>query len=864
MILKTYQQNTMDVLQRFFADCRMMGAESAYKKITMEPEIAARLGKLRGDYVRWNAIPNTPRVCLKVPTGGGKTILGTYAVKIVADTWLERENPVILWFCPSDTIRRQTSEALKKPRHPYRMSLDAQFGGRVRVFDLDEKFNIRPTDIENNACIIVSTIQAFRQSNTDKYNVYRHNENLEPHFTQIAASEGMEKSDKGAIKFSFANLLFHHRPIVIVDEAHNVISGLSQEMQGRLNPSAIVELTATPQLNNNTLYNVRATELKEEEMIKLPIELREHLGWEQAVDEAIAKRAELEKAAENEREYIRPILLFQAQDKSGAVTVEVLKDYLIHTANIPAAEIAIATGEQKELDGINVFSNDCPIKYIITIEALKEGWDCSFAYVLCSLANIKSDTAVEQLLGRVMRMPYATSRRISALNKAYAYVLSKSFGEAADTLVKKLANKGFDDTEAQSAIEQCPTELGGLFGRREIDKVDIENPLPISEIPATIKLENGGKTIVFTDKTTAEDVALVVKRVSPEKAVEIQNKFSNFKRTDTTPSAAQSGAKFSVPRMMVEIQGEMLFPDPDRIFEEFDWDIEKLISPKLEKEEFDIKPQGNSFIIDLDGNSRLFNTFSYEQLTMPAVDVENWTAANLVLWLDRALRQDDIPQPQMVEWLRQAIEYLTDTRGLKLSALMIAKYALANRIEAKIKDARNKAREQAFQTTMFGREGRVMLDFDNGFEFSESMYDGEMMYHGRYKFQKHYLGAFKVPLFDGDENGEEIACAKAIDALPQIKFWLRNVAKHRNSFWLPTSTDKFYPDFVAMLEDGRILVVEYKGAHLSDNKDTREKRMIGELWQKQSGGKGLFLIAEKKNADSLNVSEQIRKKIGAL
>jgi type III restriction enzyme len=797
MKLKTYQQNTLDILRKFFENCRIIGAKDAYAKITSEPEIIARLAYLRNDYIRWDSIPNTPRVCLKVPTGGGKTIIAAHAVKIISDTWCEKENPFVLWFCPSDTIRRQTSEALKNPRHPYRITLDEQFESHVRIFDIDEKFNIRPADIENNACVIVSTIQAFRQGDTNKYNVYRHNEELEPHFTHIAET-----------KFSFANLMHHHRPIVIVDEAHNVISDLSQEMQSRINPSAIVELTATPRPNNNTLYNVRAKELKEEEMIKLPIELREHLGWEQAVDEAIAKRAELEKAATNETEYIRPILLFQAQDKNGEIGVEALKKYLVETANIPANEIAIATGEQKELDGINVFSCDCPIKYIITVEALKEGWDCSFAYVLCSLANVQSNTAVEQLLGRVMRMPYAKSRKVAALNKAYAYVLSKRFGDATGAIVKKLKDRGFDDAEAAASVEQKSSELGGLFGQTKPMSLSDSSPVAKWEIPA------------------------------------------------------KQGEIFIVPKLMVYLQGEFVFAEPDIIFEEFDWDIAKFASPKLEPYEFSIEPQGNGFVINLDGNQLKFSQSS-EQLSMPLVDVENWTVANLVAWLDKALQQDDIPQPKMMEWLRQMVDYLIETRKIKLSALMMTKYVLASKGKAKIENARSEARKQAFQTSLFKRESRVMLNFDNGFEFKEGIYDSEPLYQGNYKFAKHFLGAYKVPMIDGGEEGEEFKCALAIDNLPQVKYWLRNVSKNKNSFWLPTSTDKFYPDFVAMLNDGRILVAEYKGSHLIDSKDTKEKQMIGELWEKQTDGKGLFIIAEK-SKDGLAMDELIRKKIGVL
>jgi type III restriction enzyme len=169
---------------------------------------------------------------------------------------------------------------------------------------------------------------------------------------------------------------------MIVDEAHKVVTDLSQETQRRINPAAIIEFTATPRPNNNTLYNVRAAELKEEEMIKLPVARVEHSGWELAVDEAIRRRASLEKEARKETEYIRPILLFQVQSKDKEVTVEVLKNYLLETANLPENQIKIATGEQKELDGINIFNPDEPTRFIITVEALKEGWDCSFAYVL--------------------------------------------------------------------------------------------------------------------------------------------------------------------------------------------------------------------------------------------------------------------------------------------------------------------------------------------------------------------------------------------------------------------------------------------------------------------------------------------------
>ena len=109
------------------------------------------------------------------------------------------------------------------------------------------------------------------------------------------------------------------------------------------------------------------------------------------------------------------------------------------------------------------FDPSCKIEAIITVQALKEGWDCSFAYVFCSTANIGSSKDVEQLLGRVLRMPYARRRKTPELNKAYAHVSSPNFLEAAKQLETCMIERmGFEEAEAEQYIEVQQPALPNL------------------------------------------------------------------------------------------------------------------------------------------------------------------------------------------------------------------------------------------------------------------------------------------------------------------------------------------------------------------------------------------------------------------
>lgn len=866
MKLKQYQTDTLDVLRRYFEEARIAGAKNAYEAITKEPEQARRLGRYASPYKPLEGLRDVPYVCLRLPTGGGKTLLAAHAVPIVRDTWVEKDFPLVLWLVPSNTIRLQTVEALKDARHPYREVLNEAFTGRVRVFDIADFTQIRPHDLRDHCCVVVGTIQTLRVSNTEGRKVYAHNEEMEPHFSALTkAPPELERLEDGTPKFSFANLMHLARPLMIVDEAHGAVTGLTREMQARVNPSAIIELTATPRdkngrLLNNILHSVTAQELKLEEMIKLPVMLAEHDTWQGAVNGAIVARASLAEAAEADPDYIRPIVLFQAQPKNQEVTVEALKKHLMEAEQVPENRIAVATGDQRDLDGIDLFDPKCPIEYVITVEALREGWDCSFAYVFCSVSRIQSALEVEQLLGRVLRMPYAQRRKNGDLNKAYAFLSEPSFGEAARALADKLVAMGFEEDEALDNIESLQRDLdqdGTLFGFHEKAKPTFRHTVTLAPeaVDSLRKAQREGLSV--RENEDGEVEITISGRVDPEIERTLAENLPETERSRFSEavakyrvevkdqlSPAEQGEKFEVPRLVSMIQSELELADTDIFMEFHEWSLLNH-SPRMSEQEFAIRESARSFEIDINGNKVSYQFASEEEQLALDVAVEGWTPEALVLWLDRQVRQPDIHQSELLKWLRDLVAYLIGPRGMHITALMRAKFLLARKTREKIAAIRQQERDSVYQRYLFAPDADVQVSFDQSFGFREGMYFDQRRYRGRWKPRKHFLGADNVPAFDGAEDGEELLCAQAIDSLPGVKYWIRNVARHPNSFWLPTATDRFYPDFVAMLEDGRYLVAEYKGAHIAEGPDTAEKRTIGALWEQKSAGQGLFIIVEK-------------------
>lgn len=885
MTLTRYQNNTLSAVKAYFERCAFESPEAAYKTVTEEGDIRLRLGSDYG-YKTPKGMENVPTVCIKVPTGGGKTILAAHSLKVIAESQ-SREYPFVLWFAPSDTIRKQTADAFKKALHPYREELDRQFAGRVKVFDLDEKFQILPEDISDNLCIIVSTVQAFVHEETGKYNVYRHNEDMERHFGDISLEMGMESQDEESggdptkPKFSFANLLHHIRPIIIVDEAHHMVTDLSQKSLVRLNPSAVLGLTATPGRDNNVLYSVYAQELFDEEMVKLPIELTEYkLDWEKAVISANAKRAQLAKlaAAENvarDGKYIRPIVLFQVTSKNGDVPVEKLKEYLTDTLKIPEEEIKIATGDQKELDDVNVMDPACKVNYVITVQALKEGWDCPFAYVFCSLANVGSSKDTIQLLGRVMRMPYAKRRKTRELNRAYAFVMSREFGMAAKELTEGLKKKGFSEVEAFKAVQENLPEMEGGQGElfsvpSDVVKLD-KQTLDGLVLPSSIKIQDfasGDGEIQLSGIENDGEIDQVVEQLArnglQDKAHELKLKHQKKKAQVAAPIPAK-GHPWRFPRLGVEIDGDSLF-STDAVYEIIGDSILGFLPETLSENEISISgDDGKTFILKLDGNemtarfatdahSEYLKGFSGKIEESDVVNVLDSITKDCVLLL----------QSEKRHWLAEIVSDLRVNHGMTCEQMVLVRYQIKQRLEWHLSEALGKARRKAYQQTFcLGGDYKISLDLPGGFTLDENVYTGNAdVYNGSWRFKKHYLGTYAIPKFDGKKpfgEGEEFECAKLIDSSSKVLYWLRNKDSDSSSFRLPMGGKRewFYPDFIGELVDGRLFVLEYKGELTGQSIDTVEKTAIGKLWAEQDRSRYIYATIYGSDSCGLTVAQQI-------
>lgn len=875
--LKTYQRAALETLSEYFSECtRTNDPDTAFYALTKQ-----KFG--RGiPYRPIKSMEGMPYVCVRVPTGGGKTVMACHAIDFATRELLHATHSFVLWLVPSNAIREQTIVALKDRQHFYRQALDSALGS-IAILDIAEALYLSRPTLDAATVIIVSTLQAFRVEDTDGRKVYESNGALMEHFVGWPAdvTQHLEKLDNSDFVYSLANVLRLRSPIVIVDEAHNARTELSFETLARFRPACIVEFTATPDTErnpSNVLHTVSAAELKTEEMIKLPVQFHRRDNWQELLTDAIAARDQLEQVARLEQqttgEYLRPIMLIQAQARRGPapITVETVRDTLINDHQIPAEQIKEATGENNELyDIANIKAVNCPVRFIITVQALREGWDCPFAYVLCSVAELRASTAVEQILGRVLRMPNARRKGRPELNRAYAFATSSSFEETAKALKDALVDSGFNRLEVNDliAVASSPGDPPPMIGlwQPSVTATFINAPDPIYLPPATaqkILVDREARTLTFTGPMTEDDrLALASQMNAPidqaaletlyrqSRGFSISNPSHTLGSTASTP--AQRGEVFAVPLLSIK-QGQLFEPFEDTHFREELWDLSEADAALSEAEFQSERHGGQAGLVDVNEQGKVVVNFLEElRARQMVLSVDRWTTGDLIHWLELHIPHIDLDTEDVGRFLQRMIRCLMDGRGLTLEFLVRSKIQLRAAAEKKIDGNRKTAYQKAFSNLLLPNSVTPLLVTpDICFSYDPHAYPYNTLYRGAYTFSKHYyphIGNLK-------DDGEEFECAQFIDTLSEVEFWVRNIDRQpQHSFWIQTSTDRFYPDFVCKLKGGRILVVEYKNANDWSNDDNKEKRDLGELWEARSNGSCLFVMPKGK--DFLSIRQKI-------
>ena len=847
MELKTYQKKVIADLTRYLELLNETKSDTAAFRLFWQEKSAPTLGLYQ------NVIPGVPNLCFKVPTGGGKTFIACNAVRPIFDALPATKTKAVVWLVPSDAILTQTAKALKDTSHPYRQKIDVDFGGRVEVYTKQELLNgqnFNPTAVTEQLSVMVLSYDSFRGRGKEVLKAYQENSNLAEFAKVLGKPDSpIEKADETAL-FQIINQL---NPLVIVDESHHARSELSLEMLENFNPCFVLDLTATPKKESNIISYVDAVQLKNEHMVKLPVIVYNRDSQSEVLIDAIDLRNKLEEIASAEYaktgKYIRPIALFQAQPKGkeDATTFEKLRDKLVD-AGIPAEQIAIRTADVNELKNVELMSLSCPIRYIITVNALKEGWDCPFAYILASLANKTSQVDVEQILGRILRLPHTSQHTQSALNMSYVLTSSNDFNNTVAHIVKGLNSAGFSDKDyrigesAKPQVPEQPAEQITLPDQQGCP--EMEPPLETAEDDFSgldgksiwAELERRREQAQTPETAPKADTML-------DAAAEVEKAY--------TDAIQQTGNDPVMDNLPWEVRDKVKSFQVNPQFRE---DIETLQIPQ-----FFLKVEQSLFT---DGSFELLDKEMLAEgftLKGKAYDIDFAAADDEIREIDVREQDGGLPKVFKMEsaeqrYFKECFSKLPpENRVRQCKDMMFKQLNKLNMVDAaelkayidRIVDDMDKAQLAAMEKAPLGYAAKIRDKIETLLEA-----------HYRETFEKWLeterivcTPSFRLPLAihptthtdiyarslytaeDGDMNRLEEKLIVELTALQNVRWWHRNIA--RQGFAI-NGFIKHYPDILIMTQSGKLICAETKGEHLK-NDDSREKIALGQAWSSHAG-----------------------------
>ncbi len=872
MELKSYQHKVIEDLETYLGYIREHKRyDVAFNKFWEE-----RIGPfnaLEGSGMQpyKNTINGAASVCIKVPTAGGKTFIACNALKTIFNAAADGVPKVVVWLVPWSNLLDQTVGNLRNPDHPYRRKLNSLFNNRVEIYekkDLLMGTNFNPSIVKEQLSIIVMNFASLRAKNKEDRKVYQDNSRLASFGNSYENTlHVLEDTDETAL----INVIRSLQPVLVVDESHNAESTLSVEMLNALNPSFVLDLTATPKENSNIISFVPAIELKKEHMVKLPVIVYNHHDKTDVISSALHLQQKLEQLAleqeKNGGKYIRPIVLFQAQSRTNEdnTTFEKLKDQLLRIG-IPADQIKIKTAEKDELRGVDLMDRSCPVRYIITVNALKEGWDCPFAYILASLADKSSAVDVEQILGRVLRQPYVTKHTEPLLNISYVLTASAKFIETLDKIVVALQESGFSDKDYREIDVMTESEkkriaekplADFLFPGAQEETEDIELPRIRfnKESPADTRAITEIEAIAI-EKNKEMEAVIEQQKTQPADENIFSEMGDKVKRYRITGANKQLASSIALPQFFHSID-KNIFDDDVKVYL---YQAPLLKNFKLGNEDAKINLDVQSsdlYKVDIDKigtneyNAR-FTKVDDRNIARPLVEhILNRPEENQVADIAHQILREIGDMPAIAEQdIRTYIERILQRFSTdELHDALFRKYFYADRIRQKIRQLADRHAEGTFNDWV--KTGNIVTEHiwkfpeqivpgSTGPSISKSLYEKE-----------------------GAMNNFEASFITDISSLSNIQFWHRNLGRGKG-FAINGFSSNHYPDFIACTTSGKVIIIETKGGD-RDNTDSEAKCRLGNEWARLSGkGFNYFMVFEKNTIEGAYSVEKAKELIKQL
>jgi len=850
MELKAYQHKVIKDLELYLEYIqRFKKTDTAFNKF-WEDRIGP-FNPLSGNGMQpyKNTIPNAAHVCIKVPTAGGKTFIACNALHTIFSAYASDLPRLVIWLVPWSNLLDQTYNNLSNPDHPYRQKLDSLFNHRVEIYqkkDVNQASNFNPSVVKEQLSIIVMSFSSLRARNKEDRKAFQENGSLQPFAEQYKdKSHLLEDTDDTAL----INVIRSLNPVLVVDESHNAESDLSVDMLNALNPSFVLDLTATPKDNSNIVSLVPAIELKKEHMVKLPVIVYNHHDKTEVINSALHLQHKLEllsiEEEKNGGKYIRPIVLFQAQPRTGEdnTTFDKLKEQLLKVG-IPEEQIKIKTAEKDELKGIDLSSKDCQVRYVITINALKEGWDCPFAYILASLADKSSAVDVEQILGRVLRQPYVMKHAASLLNVSYVLTASAKFNDTLQNIVRGLQASGFSEKDYRERDMMPEEEKKKTFEKPletflfpELEEVSTTSddeiiPERISfnpnaepsvdiKIPVIDEIEN----MAETQNREMEEIIEKQSQQPVDENIfqEMGDKVKRYKIADVSKELALS---IKLPQFFLEVQQSDIFGTDKILLNQESLLKNFKLSNKDSEIDFD-QITSDLYKVDIeqikkDEYAPRFTKIEDMQVKDPIVDyILAKPKEGQIKDISHQLVQlvgEMYPIPD--QEIRVYVErILSQLNAEQLQDILVRKWSYSDKIKAKIRQHADTYAEGQFNDLI--KIGKVIAE--PAWNFPEMIVPGLLgasIGHSLYERE-------------GAMNNFETTVITDIASLSNISFWHRNLGRGKG-FSINGFKSNHYPDFIVVSKTGKIIIIETKGDD-RDNSDSAAKCRLGNKWAELAG-----------------------------